>query len=157
MRSKYLTYYIYTNIHQHSSFVTYFKATLATCEGVINTLVSNPGTRYISKHPSYLLLDNTKHLLMIAHKLSKVLITMRKDQQRLFYCHSTGRCFRLEGLSAKPTGEFNNWTAASTAQASYTQESRPRSNKPTSSSHTMAVKRPLAPNTKHPWNFSWQN
>jgi hypothetical protein len=48
---------------------------------VLNTLISNPDTRYISKHPSYLLLGITKHLLMIAHKISKVLITMRKNQQ----------------------------------------------------------------------------
>jgi hypothetical protein len=45
--------------------------------------VKYPDTRYISKHPSYLLLDVTEHLQMIAHKLSKVLIPMRKDQQTL--------------------------------------------------------------------------
>ncbi len=52
---------------------------------VLNTLVSNPDTRYKSMHPSYLLLvlGIMKHLLMIAHKQIKVLITMRKDQQTL--------------------------------------------------------------------------
>jgi hypothetical protein len=55
-----------------------------TIDSMLNTLISNPDTRYISKHPSYLLLGITEHLLMIAHKLSKVLITMRKDQQTLF-------------------------------------------------------------------------
>jgi hypothetical protein len=50
---------------------------------VLDTLISNLDTRYISKHPSHLLLSITKHLLMIAHKLSKVLIAMRKDQQTL--------------------------------------------------------------------------
>ena len=39
---------------------------------VLNTLISNPDTRYKSKHSSYLLLGVTKNLLMIAHKLSKV-------------------------------------------------------------------------------------
>jgi hypothetical protein len=72
--------YVRTHLVGFQHFVTYFKVTLATCEGVLNTLISNPDTRYISKHPSYLLLGIMKHLLMTAHKLSKVLITMRKDQ-----------------------------------------------------------------------------
>jgi hypothetical protein len=37
---------------------------------VLNTLVSNPDSRYISKHPSNQLLGITKHLLMIVTKLS---------------------------------------------------------------------------------------
>ncbi len=62
-------------------------AALATCKGVLNTLISNPDIRYKSKHPSYLLLGITIHLLMIAYKLSKVLITMRKDQHRHVNCN----------------------------------------------------------------------
>ncbi len=60
-----------------------FKEKTMTIDSMLNTLISNPDTRYISKHPSYLLLSITKHLLMIAHTLSKDLITMRKDQQTL--------------------------------------------------------------------------
>jgi hypothetical protein len=87
-----------------TNIVTYFTATLATCKGVLNILISNLDTRYNSKHPTYLLLGMTKHLLMIAHKLSKVLITMRKDQQLLFLSANAPKqiTFAMDSLSSIP-------------------------------------------------------
>ncbi len=76
--------------------VTNLMATLANCEGVLNTLISNLDKRYKSKHPTYLLLGITKHLLMIVHKLSKVLITMRKDQQKQPYTVAAWRLVKKE-------------------------------------------------------------
>jgi hypothetical protein len=57
--------------------------TLLYTKPLLNALISNMDTRYKSKHPTYILQGITTRLLMIAHKLSEVLITMRKDQQTL--------------------------------------------------------------------------
>ncbi len=78
--------------------VAYLTVMLATCKGVLNTLISNLDTRYTSKHPTYLLLGITKHLRMITHKLSKVLITIRKDQQFTPEAECVKACDHLVGM-----------------------------------------------------------